>query len=148
MRWYSAVFLNLVCCCSHLSVQRSEPDWTQIPAPQRAGMIAVVDSFMRAMRSGDTLTAAKYTTSAEPVSIAWTEYLRDSRDFTTSTPYRVAGTNWITPNADTAAIVLDVGYRRLPTLCYHGTDAGDTPGFLLVRVADRWKIVDFWMPVC
>jgi hypothetical protein len=111
-------------------------------------MVAAVDSFMSGMRHADTIAAAQYVANYEVVRAAWTDYLRDSLDFSGKTPLRVAASNWISPAADTAAIILEVAHRSLPTICYHNTTAGDRITFLLVQQDRRWRIAEFSIPFC
>ena len=114
MRTYSAALFGLLVACPRTSAHTGDGDWTEIPSSQRVTMTAVVDSFMRGMRRADTMSAAQYVTNYEVVRAAWTQYLRDSLDFTGKVPTRLVASNWISAAADTAAIVLEVPHRSLP----------------------------------
>ena len=148
MRTYSAALFGLLVACPRTSAHTGDGDWTEIPSSQRVTMTAVVDSFMRGMRRADTMSAAQYVTNYEVVRAAWTQYLRDSLDFTGKVPTRLVASNWISAAADTAAIVLEVPHRSLPTICYHNTTAGDQMTFLLVQQDSRWRIAEFSVPFC
>ena len=148
MRTYSAALFGLLVACPRTSAHTGDGDWTEIPSSQRVIMTAVVDSFMRGMRRADTMAAAQYVANYEVVRAAWTQYLRDSLDFSGKILMRLAASNWISPAADTAAIVIEVPHRGLPTICYHNTTAGDQMTFLLVQQDDRWRIAEFSVPFC